>query len=495
MTYDFIVIGGGVSGITSALILARNGYQVAIVERAEQLAPVVRGFSRAGLQFDTGFHYTGGLGAGEPLDLFFRYLGVADRLVSFPFSEQGFDIFRSCREGFELRLPAGYRPLRDSMADAFPRDIPAIDRYLGMVKDICASMPYLNLDADFGALTSLQSIHGPSLEETLDSLTDNKLLKSLLSMHSLLYGVSPEEVPFSQHARIVGNYYLSARGIRGGGVSLVRAFEARLGELGVDVCCGSEVAALTVTAAGAVAGVRLGNGDELGCRGCIATLHPRSLADLVPDGLFRPSYRKRLKALEETVSAFMLFAVADAPIPVLAGANLFLFPDAERLSGLGTRGPEETPLYLTGAYRDGGSEPHGFIAISPALFGQMDSWADSVTGSRPAGYRQFKKEMSERMQRHIEICCPELGGTIHHAEGATPLTLRDYGSAPLGGLYGVKHMVGQYNPLPLTRVKGLFLAGQAVVSPGILGAVLSGFVACGAILGHDRLRKELKGCS
>ena len=38
------------------------------------------------------------------------------------------------------------------------------------------------------------------------------------------------------------------------------------------------------------------------------------------------------------------------------------------------------------------------------------------------------------------------------------------------------------------------LAGQAVTSPGILGAVLSGFMACGNILGHERLIKELKAC-
>ena len=53
---------------------------------------------------------------------------------------------------------------------------------------------------------------------------------------------------------------------------------------------------------------------------------------------------------------------------------------------------------------------------------------------------------------------------------------------------------GQYNPGSATRIRGLFLAGQAVTSPGILGAVLSGFLACGNILGHDRLRKELAAC-
>lgn len=80
-------------------------------------------------------------------------------------------------------------------------------------------------------------------------------------------------------------------------------------------------------------------------------------------------------------------------------------------------------------------------------------------------------------------------------EGATPLTVKDYLKVPSGALYGVKQKVGQYNPIPMTRMGGLFLAGQAVAAPGLLGAMLSGFLACGSILGHDLLRKGLKKCS
>jgi len=48
--------------------------------------------------------------------------------------------------------------------------------------------------------------------------------------------------------------------------------------------------------------------------------------------------------------------------------------------------------------------------------------------------------------------------------------------------------------LPLTRLGNLFLAGQSIVAPGVLGAMISGFVACGSIIGHELLRKDLKRC-
>lgn len=494
MRYDYVVIGAGISGITSAITLAKNGYQVALVEKADRTAPLLRGFSRHGVHFDTGFHYTGGLGAGEPLDIFFRYLGLSERITSFPFDEEGFDIFSCESPGFEFKIPTGFDRLQDTLSNAFPGEHAAIRSYLEQVRATCNTLPYLNLDMEIDPNASLKRILGPTLREILDALTENVLLKSLLSTHCLLYGVSCDEVSFAQHAAIVGNYYQSVRGIRGGGLSLALACDARLSELGVDVICSGEVNGITVGAGGAVTGVQLTGGETLSCNAVIATVHPRVLLELAPEGTFRPAYRKRLGALEETVSAFICFAVSKDPIPSLAGANRFLLPDAGCFYELGSRAVGDAPLYLSGSYRKDEITPHGFIGICPTLYTETTSWDSSRFGKRPEEYRLYKEKALERMQNQIERAYPDLAGNIQFIEGSTPLTIRDYCNTPLGGLYGVKHMVGQYNPHPTTRIPGLFLAGQAVVSPGVMGAVLSGLLACGTVLGHNIMRKELKAC-
>ena len=493
MKYDSIVIGAGVSGITSAITLAQNGRRVALVEKAERTAPLIRGFSRRGVHFDTGFHYTGGLGAGEPLDLFLRYLGISDRITSFPFDEEGFDLFRCESADFEFRVPIGFANLREKLCRAFPAERAAIDGYLERVRSTCASMPYLNLDADITSESALQRVLGATLRETLDALTGNELLKSLLSMHCLLYGVSSTEVSFAQHAAIVGSYYASVRGIRGGGLSLARAFDGRLAELGVDVFCSSEVTGIEVTPGGALCGVRLAGGATLAGQAVIATVHPRVLLEMAPAETFRPAYRKRLGTLEETISAFLCFATCENPIPSLAGANMFLLPDAGCIHELGRRPVGEAPLYLSGAYREGEIEPCGFIGICPLLFSETAPW-ESASGRRSAEYRRYKEEALGRLQGQIRRAYPGLAANVRSIEASTPLTLRDYCSTPLGGLYGVKHMVGQYNPHSITRIPGLFLAGQAVVAPGVMGAVVSGLLACGTVLGHDLMKKELKAC-
>lgn len=494
MKYDFIVIGAGVSGITSAITLAQNGYQVALLEKAAHTTPLLRGFSRQGVQFDTGFHYTGGLGPGEPLDIFFRYLGLSERISSFPFDEEGFDIFSYENSDFEFQMPTGYDRLQEKLCEAFPGEGTAIRSYLAQVRAICKALPYLNLDIKIDSNVSLQGVFGPTLREKLDSLTENVLLKSLLSSHCLLYGVSCNEVSFAQHAAIIGNYYESVRGIKGGGLNFARACDARLAELGVDVLCSSEVSGITVGPDGALSGVQLADGGSLAGNAAIATVHPRLLLDLVPEGTFRPVYRKRLENLEETVSAFICFAVSVHPIPALTGSNRFLLPDAGSIYELGKRAIGAAPLYLSASYRDGEDEPHGFIGICPTPYTETAPWESSRLGKRPEGYRQYKAQALDRMQKQIERAYPDIAGNIQFIEGSTPLTLRDYCNTPLGGLYGAKHMVGQYNPHPVTRMPGLFLAGQSVASPGVMGAVLSGLLACGTVLGHDVIRKELKAC-
>ena len=164
MKYDCLVIGGGVSGMTSAIIMAKKGYRTAILEKSDSIGPTIRGFERQGLFFDTGFHYTGGLNEGEPLDVFFRYLGLSNKLEKLPFNENGFDAFRCLQPAFDLLFPYGYNRIREKLAQVFQKDLAAIDEYLNAVREAYHSQPYINLDIATDSL-GLKSIHGPSLKE------------------------------------------------------------------------------------------------------------------------------------------------------------------------------------------------------------------------------------------------------------------------------------------------------------------------------------------
>jgi len=128
-----------------ALVLSRFGWRVAVVEREARMTPLLHGFSRHGVFHDTGFHYAGGLGSGEVLERFFRFLGLDQGVEVYPFRSQGFDQVIDQTTSQVIEFSYGEHAWRDSLVAAFPQEAAAIDRFLSTVLTICDELPYLNL--------------------------------------------------------------------------------------------------------------------------------------------------------------------------------------------------------------------------------------------------------------------------------------------------------------------------------------------------------------
>jgi all-trans-retinol 13,14-reductase len=268
-------------------------------------------------------------------------------------------------------------------------------------------------------------------------------------MHCFLHGVSPEEVSFAQHACIVGPYYLSVYGLGGGGRNLSKAFDNQMGRLDVRIYCGQEASEILLSQQRAVTGVRLANDEVLECAGCVSTLHPRSLLDLVPHSLFRRSFLSRLKTLEETTSAYMVYGAWGSRPRNLGPSNLILSPGPV-YPLFRENGPLEERIFFISFPQKGGkkSSDQGVMVLCQAHPKEVECWFGSRPGKRPSDYLRFKEQITERMGRHLEMTCPEFAGQINYLECCTPLTLKEKTNSPYGSLYGAKHRLEQYNPLP-----------------------------------------------
>jgi all-trans-retinol 13,14-reductase len=338
-------------------------------------------------------------------------------------------------------------------------------------------------------------MHGITLQSYLESLTADPKLKWILSLHCLLHGVPAGEVAFDYHATVVASMFSSVHTIKGGGARLSQAFDDRLEKLGVEVYCGQGASLLIFSADRKVSAVQLSDGRRLECKGIVSTVHPRILLKLLPGGIMRPAFCRRLAQLEETLSAFMVFGECGGLETGSQPQHLIATPDLG-ISGFG----EERPIGSRTVFLS--IEPqelaevvrHKFSAICPAGIQEMARWADTTPATRNAYYNEFKSRIAGQLVHQIERYWPELEGRLFMSEVATPLTFRDRCHSPSGSIFGVKHRIDQYCPLPVTRAEGLWLAGQATVAPGIMGAMISAFLACGFILGHERLMADLREC-
>ena len=56
-----IIIGSGLGGLSTGVILAKNGYDVTILEQSGQIGGCLQCFQRDGVKFETGMHFIGSL--------------------------------------------------------------------------------------------------------------------------------------------------------------------------------------------------------------------------------------------------------------------------------------------------------------------------------------------------------------------------------------------------------------------------------------------------
>ena len=52
-----IIIGSGLGGLSSGVILAKNGYDVTVLEQGIQVGGCLQCFTRCGAKFETGMHF------------------------------------------------------------------------------------------------------------------------------------------------------------------------------------------------------------------------------------------------------------------------------------------------------------------------------------------------------------------------------------------------------------------------------------------------------
>lgn len=75
-----VIIGSGLGGLSCGVILARNGYDVTVLEQDARIGGCLQCFRRGDAKFETGMHFIGSCDEGQVLRRLLRYLEVFDDL-------------------------------------------------------------------------------------------------------------------------------------------------------------------------------------------------------------------------------------------------------------------------------------------------------------------------------------------------------------------------------------------------------------------------------
>ena len=76
MSKSVVIIGGGLGGLFTGAILAKEGFRVTVLEKNVTIGGGLQTFRRFGETFDTGMHVIGGMQPGGNIRRICEYLGI-----------------------------------------------------------------------------------------------------------------------------------------------------------------------------------------------------------------------------------------------------------------------------------------------------------------------------------------------------------------------------------------------------------------------------------
>jgi phytoene dehydrogenase-like protein len=489
--YDDIVVGSGISGLTMSLLLAMNGHRVLLIEKGPRIGGSLARFSKRGIPFDTGFHFTGGLHEGGILSDILSFLGIRDSIRPLFLHDQAENQFIFESHGRRFEHPTGVANIKKRFKDYFPSDTEAIDRYFDKVLSVCDRTPSLNLHANIIAPPNLDEDY-VTLDAVLKGITSNALLRGLLSGYAMCYGVRPDEISFANHSRMCLSFYESVAFVKDGGDAFVRAFQEKFKEYDVDVRCNTVIQELEDINESKVGRFILNTGEEVAADACVLTIHPRDILSLLPQKRYSRAFMNRVSSFEPSAGFFSVFASLKGGDPYPTGSIVSLFPneDVNKLLDPHYTGQQALVLIKSPDQAADGMGK-GICILEPSFPEHVSAWSGSRRGKRPPDYLAYKKDRVEMIKDHIFSAFPAYRETLDFIDAGSVLTARDYLNSPDGSAYGVKQKMGQFNLIGKLPLHNLYAAGQSSLLPGIIGAMMSSLIVGRSVVGKEQFGRLL----
>ncbi|MCM1337221.1 MAG: NAD(P)/FAD-dependent oxidoreductase [Candidatus Amulumruptor caecigallinarius] len=487
-----IIIGSGLGGLACGGILARNGYDVSVLEQGSQPGGCLQCFSRGGVRFETGMHFIGSALPGQTLHRLMRYLGF-DSVKLSRLDPEGYDVVKLGGESY--RFANGREPFISRMSEYFPAETDNIVAYYDLVQQVAAASSLHSLrsdDTDMVINTRYQTL---SINEVLECLTPDRQLRNVLAGTLPLYAARRGRTPFAQHAFIMDFYNRSAFRIEGGSDNIAKALIANIRQAGGEVLTRNRVSRIFCDSRHAT-GVEVNGDTFLPADYLIADIHPARLMELLDSPLIRPATRRRMLSLPQTVGGFSVYVrFKENSVPYL-NHNVYSYR-SDSPWGCEDYSARDWPkgyLYMHFCDRDGAPYARSGVILSYMNMADVARWAGSAPGHRGVDYEAFKRAHADKLLECVERDFPGLRQCIDGIWTSTPLTYRDYTGTEHGSMYGVARDISLGPACRVahrTRVPNLFLTGQNINSHGMLGVLVGAIVTCSELLSPGEIYRQI----
>ena len=136
-----VVVGSGAGGIALSLLLARAGRSVTLLEIQPEIGGYLRRFTRCGVRFDTGYHFSGG--CTNVMDQIMQVLGLDEARAADPIGNR----IVLQKTGDDILIPprSTFRGTEEVMCSHFKNDSAALHEIFDAVNSVWRDTPMRDL--------------------------------------------------------------------------------------------------------------------------------------------------------------------------------------------------------------------------------------------------------------------------------------------------------------------------------------------------------------
>ncbi|MCH9691750.1 MAG: NAD(P)/FAD-dependent oxidoreductase [Gammaproteobacteria bacterium] len=504
--YDAIVIGSGIGGLSCAALLSAEGKKVLVLEQHYTAGGFTHAYERNGYEWDVGVHYIGDVGE-YPTMIRKLFDFVSAGQLHWAAMDSTYD--RICIGDQQYDLCAGREAFVDELVRRFPGARGVIETYLQRVNRAAKAIRWSVMEKLLPRWYSpvihlLKKVFHPSyIHKTtygvLRELTDDEQLIAVLCGQWGDLGVTPKTSSFMAHALIVKHYLNGGYYPVGGASKIAAAIIPQIQLSGGEVFTYAEVESLLVSGK-RVTGVQMRDGTKITAPVVISSTGVfNTFEKLLPHSVARDcGYIADLNRVQPSMAHLCLYIgiAKTAEELKLPKTNYWIYLSADYqgdVDNFAADANAEIPLvyisFPSAKDPDFSRRYPGRATIeivAPAKYQWFERWQAQLWGKRGDAYNALKQAFSQRLLEHLYRHFPQLRGQVDFCELSTPLSTNYFCGYSRGEIYGLEHNPGRFAQpwlRPKSRIKGLYLTGQDILSCGVAGAMMSGVVTAQSVLG------------